>query len=272
MPHSIRQDARIERYHIDRSPLAQKPTQRDIALLLGETRDDLRRLVNYKDSFIVRRKIIVGKKKKLRELAYPYGRLRAVHERLKFHLNKIKQPSYLYSPRRNRGQRDNALLHLDQAQYLTFDLRQFYPSTTEQIVKNWFRKDLNMYGDVAGLLTHLSTIDGKVSFGPPVTPVLCSLIHRSMFDQIATVCERRGLRYSVWVDDLTVSGRSCLVQFFKRYDTLFDLLVLNLTELFIKLATAQCLSLELELLVQILLHRTPCTSRSRAGGPNIITH
>lgn len=197
----------IERYGVERSPLAQKPTQRDIAALLGETRDDLRRLINYKEEFIVRRQIITGKKNKVRDLAYPVDRLRAVHERLKFHLNKIKQPSYLFSPRRNRGQRDNAALHLDQDQYLTLDLKQFYPSTNEDMVRRWFRDELGMYDDVAGLLTHLCTIDGKVSFGSPATPVLCSLIHRRMFDQIAEICSQRGLRYSVWVDDLTISGR-----------------------------------------------------------------
>jgi hypothetical protein len=197
----------IERYEIERSPLAQKPTQRDVAALLGETRDDLRRLVNYKNEFIVRRQITTGKKGKVRDLAYPVARLRAAHERLKFHLNKVKQPSYLFSPRRNRGQRDNAALHLDQEQYLTLDLKQFYPSTSEDMVRRWFRDDLGMDGDVAGLLTHLCTIDGKVSFGSPATPVLCTLVHRRMFDQIADICKARGLQYSVWVDDLTISGR-----------------------------------------------------------------
>ncbi len=196
-----------ERYEIARSPLIQKPTQRDIASLVKETRDDLRRLVNYKEQFIVRRQISTGKKAKIRDLAYPTGRLRAVHERLKFHLNKIKQPSYLYSPRRGRGQRDNAALHLDKEQYLTLDLKQFYPSTTDLIIRNWFRDQLGMYDDVGGILTHLCTVDGKVSFGSPLTPVLCSLIHRPMFDQIASICDARGLRYSVWVDDLTISGK-----------------------------------------------------------------
>lgn len=195
-----------ERYEIERSPLSQRPTQRDIAALLGETRDELRRLINYKNEFIVRRQITTGKKAKVRDLAYPVARLRAAHERLKFHLNKVKQPSYLFSPRKNRGQRDNAELHLDQDQYLTLDLKQFYPSTSEDMVRRWFRDDLGMYEDVAGLLTHLCTIDGKVSFGSPVTPVLCTLVHRRMFDQIADICNARGLRYSVWVDDLTISG------------------------------------------------------------------
>lgn len=207
MPRRKPRRDRFERYDVERSPFAQRPTQRDIAALLGETRDDLRRLVNYKEQFVVRRQEEIGKKKKLRDLAYPVGRLRVVHERLKFHLNKIKQPSYLFSPRRKRSQRDNAVHHQGQDQYLTLDLKQFYPSTTSQMVKRWFCDYLGMYEDVAGLLTHLCTIDGKVSFGSPVTPVLCSLIHRPMFDEIAAICDARGLRYSVWVDDLTISGR-----------------------------------------------------------------
>ena len=196
----------IERYQVDRSPLAQRPTQRDIAELVGETRDDLRRLVNYKETFTVRRQIETGKNKKLRDLAYPVGRLRGVHERMKFHLNKIKQPSYLFGPRRKRGQRDNAAHHLGQDQYLTLDLKQFYPSTSGAMIKRWLIMQLGMEEDVAGLLAHLATVDEKVSFGSPLTPVLCSLIHRPMFDEIAEICERRGLRYSVWVDDLTISG------------------------------------------------------------------
>ncbi|MBE7183920.1 MAG: RNA-directed DNA polymerase [Methylobacterium mesophilicum] len=207
MPRSSQKDKKFERYELSRSPFAQKPTQRDVAKLLGEKRDDLRRLVNYKEQFIVRRQAKTGKKEKLRDLAYPENRLRAVHERLKFHLNKIKQPNYLFSPRRKRGQRDNAAHHLDQDQFLTLDLKQFYPSTTDKMVRRWFRDELGMMDDVAGLLMHLCTIDGRVSFGSPLTPVLCSLIHRPMFDRIAEVCDTYGLQYSVWVDDLTISGR-----------------------------------------------------------------
>lgn len=197
----------IERYELDRSPLAQNPTQRDVAALVGETRDDLRRLVNYKEQFIIRREVKIGKKQKTRDLRYPVSRLRSVHERLKFHLNKIKQPSYLFCPRKNRGQRDNAALHLDQDQYLTLDLKQFYPSTTEEMLNRWLKSELGMYRDVARLFTNLCTIDGRVSLGSPLTPVLCTLIHRAMFDEIANLCEQHELRYSVWVDDLTISGK-----------------------------------------------------------------
>lgn len=207
---------RFERYEIERSPFSQKPTQRDVAKLLGESRDGLRRLIDEKESFIVRREAFVGKKQKKRDLRYPVRRLRAVHERLKFHLNKVKQPSYLFSPRKNRSQRDNAALHLNQDEYLTLDLKQFYPSTTAQMVRSWFREELGMYDDVAGMLTHLSTIDGAVSFGSPLTPVLCALIHRPMFDRIAKICDEQGLRYSLWVDDLTISGKQITGEVLER--------------------------------------------------------
>jgi len=194
-----------EKYDLKNSPFSQCPTQREVAKLLGETRDDLRRIINYKEQFVVRRTEQIGGK--IRSLIYPVSRYRALHERLKFHLNKIRQPSYLFSPRKGGSQRNNAALHLDQDQYLRLDLKQFYPSTTESMVRAWFRDELGMYEDVAGLLTELCTIDGKVSFGSPLTPVLCTLVHRTMFDRISDVCQSRWLRHSVWVDDVTISGR-----------------------------------------------------------------
>lgn len=202
---SSKTSSHYERYDLERSPFAQRPTQREVADLLGETKADLIRLSNYKDQFIVRRRENISGKD--RDLAYPVSRLRGVHERLKFHLNKVRQPSYLFSPRKKRSQRDNAALHLDQDQYLTLDVKQFYPSTTEEMVYRWFVDELGMFQDVAGLLTRLTTIDGKASFGSPLTPVLCTLVHRPMFDQISDICGARGLRHSVWVDDLTISGK-----------------------------------------------------------------
>lgn len=202
---SSKRPSLYEKYDLERSPFAQRPTQRDVADLLGETKADLIRLANYKDQFIVRRQENIGGKD--RDLAYPVSRLRGVHERLKFHLNKIRQPSYLFSPRKKRSQRDNAALHLDQSQYLTLDVKQFYPSTTEGMVYRWFVDELGLFEDVAGLLTRLSTIDDRASFGSPLTPVLCTLVHRPMFDRISDICSVRGLRHSIWVDDLTISGK-----------------------------------------------------------------
>jgi len=219
-----------ERYDLKRSPLAQNPTQRDIAALVGESPADLKTLatLHFKEQFLVRRSIVnkgkihswpsienkvrvrrfreeVGKK---RDLVYPDGRLRAVHERLKYHLSKIIQPSYLMSPRKGRAQRDNAAAHLDAVQFLTLDLKQFYPSTTRSMIRNSLMYQFGMSVDTAGLIAHLATADDKACFGSPLTPVLASLVHRPMFDKIADRCIIDDLSYTVWVDDLTISGET----------------------------------------------------------------
>lgn len=219
-----------ERYHLERSPLAQSPTQRDLATLVGESLSDLKTLAtpHFKEQFLVRR-TIVNKGKihswpvvengirvrrsreeegKKRELVYPENRLRSVHERLKFHLSKIIQPSYLMSPRKGRAQRDNAAAHLDAIQFLTLDLKQFYPSTTRSMIRNSLMHQFGMSADTAGLIAHLATADDRACFGSPLTPVLASLVHRSMFDEIAERCVLEDLSYTVWVDDLTISGEA----------------------------------------------------------------
>jgi hypothetical protein len=201
-----RRKPRFERYDADQSPLAQKPTQRDLAQLLGlKKKSRLRAIVLQKDQYIIRRDIFTGRK--LRKLAYPIGKLRRIHEILKFHCNKIKQPEYVYSPRKGRSQRDNALLHLGQRQFLKLDIKQFYPSTTSAHISRWACGRMGMFEDVARLLCDLCTVDGSISFGSPLTPVLATLVHREMFDSIAAECGRRGLRMSIWVDDIIISGR-----------------------------------------------------------------
>ena len=139
-----------ERYELGHSPLAQSPSQKDLATLVGETKCDLKTLatMRFKEQFLVRRTIVSNDKP--RDLVYPEGRLRVVHERLKFHLSKIVQPSYLMCPRKGRAQRDNAEAHLDAVQFLTLDLRQFYPSTTRQMIRNSLVAQFGMHADVAG--------------------------------------------------------------------------------------------------------------------------
>lgn len=195
-----------ERYELERSPFAQSPTQREVAALVRETKSDLQKLATprFKETFIVRRTIETGGKK--RNLVYPEGRLRAVHERLKFHFNKIVQPSYLMSPRKNRSQRDNAAAHLEASQYLTLDIKQFYPSTSRSMIRKSLIQQFGMAGDVAGLIAHIATADDKACFGSPLTPVLASLVHRPMFNAISDLCETHNLAHTVWVDDLTLSG------------------------------------------------------------------
>jgi hypothetical protein len=197
-------DRRYERFGLEASLWAQDPTQQDVARLLGMTKDQLEAIVRDKEQFTSRRTLEINGK--LRNLAIPTGRLRSVHERLKFQLNKIKQPYYLCSPRKGVGQRDNAERHIEGAQLIKIDIRQFYPRTMQEDIWRWAHYTMGIRDDVAGLLAKLVAIDGRMPFGSPVSPVLTTLVHRPMFDRIYEVCGVRALAMSLWVDDLTLSG------------------------------------------------------------------
>jgi hypothetical protein len=177
-----------------------------MALLLGTTKDRLEALLRDRENYISRRcEEINGKQ---RQLAVPTRKLRSIHERIKYHLNKIKQPPYLYSPRKGRGQRDNAAVHAGNCHVLRIDIRQFYPRTTQEDIFRWAYHTAGLADDVAGLFAKLVAVDGKMPFGSPVSPVLTSLVHRPMFDRVYRLCEEAGLTMSLWVDDLTISGPS----------------------------------------------------------------
>jgi RNA-directed DNA polymerase len=122
---------RYERYEFAVSPWVKHLTQRDLAVLLGTTKDRLEALLRDRENYISRlSQEINGKQRQLTVLT---RKLRSIHERIKYHLNKIKQPSYLFSPRKGRGQRDNASSHAANAHVLKLDIRQFYPATTQEV-------------------------------------------------------------------------------------------------------------------------------------------
>lgn len=195
---------RYERYPFEASPWVQDLTQRDLAELLGWKKQQLEALIRDKERWVKREPKQIGSK--LRNLAIPTGKLRTIHERLKFHLNKIQQPEYLFSPRKGRAQRDNAAHHAEQVQFLSLDICQFYPSTTDEHIFRWAHHVAGLRDDVAGMFTKLVAIDGKMPFGSPVSPVLTTHVHRGMFDEIYAICGANDLRMSLWVDDLTISG------------------------------------------------------------------
>ena len=207
-----------ERFPLEHSAWAQSLTQSGLAELLGTSKGRLKTIIGNKDRWILRRHEEIGGK--LRNLAIPIGRLRAVHEILKRHFNRIQQPEYLFSPKKGRSQRDNAAFHAGQKHFLKLDIRQFYPMTTSEDVFRWAHHTMGLRADVAGIFLHLVTVDRRIPFGSPVSPVLTSLVHRPMFDAVHAACLAEGLRMSVWVDDLTISGSHITGQLLDKVRTI----------------------------------------------------
>lgn len=207
----------VERYPLESSPFYRMGRTADLARLLRLDPKRLRSLIVRRSAlYYFNNECINGKD---RSLAVPIGEMRQVHERIKELLSRIILRNYLYSPRRGRSPIDNAAVHIDAKVIVKLDVRQFYPSTTDEHVFQFFHHRLRMVPDVAGRLTKICTINGKVPFGSPLSPILCALVHDDIFSRAAKQSELNGDTLSLWVDDVTISGdnvRQSLVHSIRR--------------------------------------------------------
>jgi RNA-directed DNA polymerase len=197
---------RRKSYSIERSPLWQLRSQKEFSELLGFKKTKLKRLITEREfHYRTWTEIIDGK---VRHIVVPVGSIRRIHEKLKRLLDRIQKPDYLYSPRVGYSPAMNAALHVGAKEAFKIDIQKFYPSTTREHVFRFCLHRLHMSEDVAGAFAMLATFEGKVPFGSPLSPVLCSLVHRDMFDHIDRKCAENMSRLSIWVDDLTISGEN----------------------------------------------------------------
>ncbi len=149
-----------------------------------------------------------GTKRKARSIQDPVPGLKAVLVRITKLLSRIQSPDYCHGATTGRSYRSNAQAHVGAQAVATFDLKDFFPSTSSKQVFRFFHKYLQCSPDVAGLLTDLCTYKRALPTGAPSSPILAYWANRGLFETL----EQRGnalqLKLSVYVDDITLSGNA----------------------------------------------------------------
>jgi len=143
---------------------------------------------------------------KKRLVQTPAKKLRGVHERILKLLQRMEYPDYAHAGVKKRSYRSNALAHEKARVIATFDLSNFYGSVKSHHVNSFFSKQLKCVGDVAGILTNLTTFRDCLPTGSPLSPLLALHTSRPMFDGLSTLAQKYGLTFTCYVDDLTFSG------------------------------------------------------------------
>jgi RNA-directed DNA polymerase len=199
----MRKKIKRKAYKIEQSPLWQLRSQKAFADLLRLKKVRFKELTTEREFHY--RTWIGETNGKVRNFAVPTGSMRRIHERLKNLLDRIEKPNYLYSPRVGYSPISNAALHIGSTQVFKLDIRQFYPSTTREHIFRFCRYRLQMSDDVAGAFAKLATFEGFAPFGSPLSPILCFLAHQDVFDAIDWLCAKTHNKFSLWVDDITIS-------------------------------------------------------------------
>jgi Reverse transcriptase (RNA-dependent DNA polymerase) len=144
---------------------------------------------------------------KWRHIDNPNEKLKDIQRRIqRLILRRFHFPETMLGGVRKRSITDNASFHIDQPVVATIDLRDCFPRTSNQAVFAAFRRELHCSTAVGSLLTQLTTLHRHVPQGAPTSLSVVNLTLLPLHDAILTITKSFGLRASLWVDDITVSG------------------------------------------------------------------
>jgi hypothetical protein len=101
----------------------------------------------------------------------------------------------------------NALPHVGKDVVIGLDLIDFFPSIKAERVRRYFRF-IGYDDEAAELLTRLCTYEDSLAQGAPTSPRLSNLVNFRLDARLAALAESRGLSYSRYADDITLSACS----------------------------------------------------------------
>jgi hypothetical protein len=192
----------VKRHPLDQSQLYKVTSPAELAKRLGIELVELEDLANRGDNY---KHFKVGNKKK-RAVQEPKDRLKKAHLKITRWLSRIETPAYLHSAVRGRSYITNARAHSAETDLIKVDIRAFFQNVSAHAVYLFFANTMKCREDVAMLLAKLLTVDGHLATGSSVSPILSYFAHKRMFDEIAQLTDDLGLTFTVYVDDMCLSG------------------------------------------------------------------
>lgn len=95
--------------------------------------------------------------------------------------------------------------HAGHPALLRLDIENFFPSVRDEHVREGLLR-LGASGELARLLSHLVTLPGELPQGAPTSVAVADIVLFPADVRLAGLGQQRGLTYTRYVDDLTVSG------------------------------------------------------------------
>lgn len=105
----------------------------------------------------------------------------------------------------NRSIVTNAKYHVGQECVVNMDLKDFFPTITQEQVFRIFY----YYGYTIGvsyMLSRLCTVDGKLPQGAPTSPYLSNIVCLKLDKRLSSLAKKYKAKYTRYADDLTFSG------------------------------------------------------------------
>lgn len=191
----------LKKYDINQSPLYKLNNYKRLLKILDIKDKSLTKLLvagdnNFYTSEIGGRKVQV-----------PKPQLSRLHKRLQKLFSRIQTRAFLYSGVKGRSNVDNARVHEKSSHLLKVDIAKYYESTSFKRVLKCYINIFKVSPDLAEILARLSTYSGHVPTGSSISQSLTYFCNIKVFDQVMLYCKKRGVTFTLYVDDLTFSSR-----------------------------------------------------------------
>ena len=137
----------------------------------------------------------------------PKDELKTIQKRINAYLvDNINLPRYAFGGIKGKDNILNARMHKGQKYIFQTDLKDFFPNITHKMVYAMFVRQ-GFSPDVASLLTKLTTYKGHLPQGAPTSTTIANLVFVPAGLDILAIAERKGLRFTTFVDDVTISDQ-----------------------------------------------------------------
>lgn len=134
--------------------------------------------------------------------------LKAIQIRIKERiLARVLCPFYLNGALKGRSTRTNAERHIGAKILFEEDIANFFPSISGELVHRMWSGMFGFSDDVCALLTCLTVKDGGVPQGAPTSSHLANFIFWSHEPDMVRRLAQRGLAYTRFVDDISVTSK-----------------------------------------------------------------
>lgn len=164
-------------------------------------------------------RIVKGKLRHLTMAKPPlYVLQRRILDRL---LCRLPVSQHAYGAIKGRSIRDNALAHTTAPFMAKLDIRDFYPSIRSEKIYGLFIAQ-ECSPDVARILTLLTTRKYALPLGTATSPFLADQFVRTIDERIGGLARSLGLRYTRYVDDVTLSGKFDLARIVDKVITIIE--------------------------------------------------
>jgi RNA-directed DNA polymerase len=136
----------------------------------------------------------------------PIGRFREINKNIKNLLHQLDFPPYIKGGIRGESHITNALFHKGRPLLIRIDIKDFFPSISQNRVYKMFIDEQYCSEPVASILTRLTTLRGAVPLGSPSSMAIATLSSLTLAERLYGFSQSCKVFFTQYVDDFLFSG------------------------------------------------------------------